>query len=344
MKYIALIFLLLAVNVWADASNELFDYQHQKVAQKTLEDKIKIQKKQQQKIETYKNTTRQEADSNKSLEHILLSFEPVEKPRFGRYGMNYLAFSSPHIKNSDVSLEGQVSMRYNFLESGSFYFYFTNRFDFYLERRDSSPVVIRDERPGFAFDFTRMVEGRKILGLDSLALKLEHWSNGQTIHVNSSSAVQGITQEQYQEAYQNYNKNGKDYDKDRDTVDSLSRSMNFVSISGLKSFAGKHFASAQMKFRVSRDDAVFVQGFEDANFNDYDRVSLGYAWKSPYGLLITQMRAGNKLLATASYDLAYRLDCNAFPLMIKYHHGPFQRLSDYSRRINAISVGVAFTY
>lgn len=268
--------------------------------------------------------------------------------RFMPYGLNYLTYSVPTTYDSgDNSWEAQLSLRYNFDDSGDYYLHFTNRFDFYASTRESGPVVIRDERFGFNYVATDDAYGIGP-GTGLIEFGATHWSNGQRNSVDEGGARKPneITQEEYTAAYSNY-RSENESDTDRDIVDSLSRARNYLTVSTTIRPTEQLTLSAGAKIKVlpgAREETVYGDIDRGAKFSDYDVATFGARYKfDNTKSVFYQLRIGTEMLSTASHDLAVVIENGLVPLIIKYHHGPFQRLSDYTREINVFSVGMAFS-
>lgn len=266
--------------------------------------------------------------------------------RFRPYDINYMAYSVPVSYDSkDSSLEAQVSLRYDLAESGRVYMHFTNRFDFYVFTRESSPLVVRDAKIGLNF-----IAIDDLLGSGENNSQFEfgftHWSNGQRTVVDDAPErpPNAVSSSTYQDAYVQYTDN-KNNDNDRALVDSLSRARNYLTLSTSALLTDSLWLSADIKVDVwseGEEDSVFGNINPEAALTDYDIATFAMKYDFLGRYLIYHLRVGEKLMSTASHDFAFRL-CKKFPFIIAYHHGAFQRLSDYTRKINVLSLGFEFS-
>lgn len=264
--------------------------------------------------------------------------------RFVPFDVNYLTYASPKYDYNDRPLEAQVSLRYNFWNNQRLYMHFTNRFDFYLKTRESSPVVVRDERIGVRWIFNTDMFGLLEEGDGLIEAGITHWSNGQrTVVTDDITAPNGVTKEKYLKAYKIYKKSGtSESDSARDLVDSLSRSRNYIDLSATFRNFENLTLSVGGKVDVLRgdtEDKVYGNIDPDANFRHYDSFTFATKYDIRKFSFIYQLRIGEMFLATDSHDFSIRYNKDGFPLFIRYHHGPFQRLSDYTRPIDSIAIG-----
>ena len=271
-----------------------------------------------------------------------------EQPRFKKYGLNQLMISTPEYAASDTSLEGQYSLRYTYYDKKYLegFFSMTGRFDFYAPTRTSGPVVNRDSKPAFHIACKKLKICKTKL-YDKLTISAEHWSNGHLTDVDNENNVHSVTSNEYQMAYSNYtdSASNSNLDKDRFLVDSLSRSMNYVGIDIIKRLSVKDAFGIKYKiFIFEREDQVFAGRHVGESFKDYDLATISYTRQfSEETAAWIQQRIGNDLLATDSFDIGLRFKIG-IPLTFQYHYGPFQRLSDYTRKINVYSFGFIFAY
>lgn len=270
----------------------------------------------------------------------------IRSPRFLPYGFNYIVFTAPtSYDHSDFAFEGQVSLRYNISDSGHTFMHFTNRFDFYAGARNSSPVVIRDEKIGLDWDL-RSFNSDLPLNLETIYFGFTHWSNGQVINVTdnptANDSANTISRAEYTEAYNGYN-TASDSSGYRELVDSLSRSRNYLTVTPLFKFNNGINLAAEFKIPIiDQEETVWGNIDPDATFSDYDVMTIAASSAAGKGIVAAQIRLGKKLLAGESYDLSYHFSKSS-PWFVKYHHGPFQRLSDYTREINVLSFGFEMT-
>lgn len=281
--------------------------------------------------------------------------DEVNAPRFSAYGMNYLLIYSAPISydEKDHSLEGQVSLRYNFDKKGIAYLHFTNRFDFYVNTRESSPVITRDEKIGLNIDFSPFSFIKNTKYFESATFGFTHWSNGQNLTVYEDGypknepgidpdnpPVHTVTPQEYLDAYEDYTNSG--YNESKYVIDSLSRSRNYFELATSSEVFENTYLGLALKIPVWKDnleETVHGPIHPDASFRNYDLGNLSLLYRNGRLLTYGQVTMGNSYLKRASYDLGIVYELGV-PWLLKYHHGPMQRLSDYTREVNTLSFGI----
>ena len=231
-------------------------------------------------------------------------------------------------------------------------FSFTGEFDFYAGTRDSGPVINRTSNPAFhgVFDFDNEHIGFLDIGL-------EHRSDGQVTEIDETdtdSSSPTFGQLKTQIAYQ---------DNDYEYFDGLSRGSDYLSFTTGKLKKFQFSWSASIKYYLGDDTDVNWGPLanEGVTIEDYDIVRLFLADtvhfnKSVLGVnkmtISGEYTVGKELEKTDSIDLNFILpilpgeDTQGFdlPLLFRFHHGPMDRLSDYTHSITSFGVGFVFSY
>lgn len=241
------------------------------------------------------------------------------------------------------------SLRYmldpEFDDEDAIYLKFNGAFDFYMGTRPSSPVVNRLSNIGLHYR-CRLGENR-VWGdwrLDWLDVGLEHRSNGQTTDVLAPAEALAA-----QNAYAANN---------RPFFDSVSRGSDYVSLetkAGREVGAGSLAAYAKLKLYFSQHSDVTWGPLarRGVSVSDYDRVTLTARYgfdrdKKTVGATEASLTwtLGDGGLATDSASLDFMYVHEIFglviPVYVRYHVGPMNTLSDYTRSQKTIGVGVKF--
>lgn len=291
-------------------------------------------------------------------------FQGTTAPRLTPYGQVYALAQAT--EDDEWALEAQYGFQYTFYDCRrshkdscndknwtfrpSVYFKYQGEFDFYMFTRPSSPVVNRISNPALHV-FVRMGDDDFLMTDNPLTLKyfnvgFEHRSNGQT-----RDAL--VTQVRSQRAY--------DLGNDR-YFDGLSRSSNYISLAaGSQNIRGLSW-EAKTKFFFAQEADVNWGPLSGVgvDFHDYDmfNLSLGYAWYATNGdgkiepkvALTADYTMGLRGFRSDAIELALSTPVHLFngstkiPLMFRFHHGPMEKLSDYTRSITSFGVGFAFRY
>ncbi len=280
--------------------------------------------------------------------------------RFSPYEPNYVIWQ--FTENDDPAMEVRYSFKYLFTDNDStngvpdpeLYLKFSGEFDFYMGTRDSSPVINRVSNPGV--HYRKYVGDKKVLGLHwkYFDIGLQHLSNGQALDAVDQ---QTLLQETYVA------------DPDNSLFDDVSRSTNFFSVESSFRFGR---TSNQTDYPSDRcgdrsgcynlwlrfipyyiDDDNPVTWGPDAGIRsdlaDYDRLRTVLTKQlAPFGVNMEvgfEWKIGDELLDTDSFDLFVTwpdiklLGLN-LPLYIRYHNGPMNNLSDYTREQNFTGIGL----
>jgi hypothetical protein len=299
--------------------------------------------------------------------------------RFKPYGLNYGIWQ--FTEDDEQALEVQYSFKYalydcqRYNEKGWFgcgkdartklsgFFSYTGKFDFYMFTRNSSPVINRTSNPALHAN----LEHEHNNGLFAWGdLGIEHRSNGQVVEVNTKDTNPASpTFGQYQTEIE-YQKGNHEY------FDRLSRDANYFNLAiGVKRMSEPNPKAIWLdrKTETNLDLGVKLYFTDDSDvtwgkyagtgsrFKDFDLVRLrahhtvkGLHNKFPEIIVGLEYLIGRKAFSTDSLDLyliAPFISKNGgweIPLMLKGHLGPMDRLSDYTRSVNSIGVGLVFSY
>lgn len=284
--------------------------------------------------------------------------------KFRPYEPNYAIWQLT--ENDDPAMEVRYSFKYllNSLKGGvsnqrGAYLKFTGEFDFYMGSRPSSPVINRSSNPGIHY---RQYKGGEDLA-DLLAWKywdagLQHLSNGQALDAEDQATVLQNTWLQ---------------DKNSVLFDDVSRSVNFFSLESSFRF-GKN---RQQKYGANSngpegrcdddstgcynlwvrlipfyiDDDNPVTWGQDAgrcdDIADYDRLRMVLTKQLQWNdvELGLEWTIGDEGFDTDSFDVFVNIPRIGkrelpVPIYIRYHNGPMNNLSDYTREQNSIGIGI----
>lgn len=294
----------------------------------------------------------------------------TDPQRFGAYGDNYAVYggmsNNGWAERDELALRGHYSLGYIIRGKGTeagnfsvFAFSHTGQFDFYVGKRDSSPVVNRISNPALHYviyfdpdkgrrrgDFstTAMALGRSEspYGYSRIDIALEHESNGQTTEVETTEEMARAVA-----AYANEN---------RYFFDSVSRGSNFLSITGELSQRGADEESGSPIRVTATLRAYATQAYKvtwgplagtGVKLSDYNILRLGmHRYVPKVGIFGLTWTVGAGGLDQSSFDVDWQLDSfgerdkRPLPLYIRYHHGPLNTLSNYSQKQNSLGLGV----
>lgn len=289
----------------------------------------------------------------------------IPTERFGPYEPNYAIMQATD--NDSDALEAQFSFRYMFSNPNAtennvvarteWYFKFTGEFDFYWGSRFSSPVINRRSNP--ALHVRKYFVPGKFLGgsWHYLDVGIQHLSNGQVQDPFLSRAGTPRPQVVYEQ------------DPHDPFFDRISRSINYLSIETLIDFDGSGPASERkcsgwtscirlgarlIPYHFDNDNPV-TWGPEDkrtSRITDYDRLRLALAKKINFGNgngfneaeFGVEWTVGDALFETDSFDyyvaVPYEInDSWRLPFYVRYHYGPLNNFSNYTKKQNSIGIG-----
>jgi hypothetical protein len=238
------------------------------------------------------------------------------------------------------------------------FFAYTGEFDFYLNSRDSNPVIGRLHNPGFhvrQYIPERGDGGRARLAWVNFAV--EHRSNGQALEIDTLAELD--------EAIQAY------IDDDHVYFDQISQSSNYLSIEGryelrLGDLTTRPACASSprcLDFWVQLKAHYFSTGsevrpvhsvFQSVDIADYDRVRLilsntfGTRWSWLDSVELSgEWTIGDEAFDTDSLDVVatFNLDVASrfqVPLYIRGHIGPMGDLSTYTQREKSWGIGLTF--
>lgn len=246
---------------------------------------------------------------------------------------NFLAWQQ--VTGDEHAFRGKVSLRYWFSAKPdrNVYFKFNNEFDWYLETRDSGPVIGRTFNPGIVYRHSRH-DGWFALphAIDWIDFGAEHRSNGQTVDAVAEAAPAQAAEKTNHRFF-----------------DAISRSSNFVSL--------------QVRTQVRDDDELFVKlkgayrdrehrvtwgalANDSVNIEDYDRLNVRYVWKPRWEYLHAvdaELTLGDQGLNTRSLNLGVTAtEIGGVPVYLRMHWGPMNTLSNYTKSQRTLGIGVVF--
>lgn len=249
-----------------------------------------------------------------------------------------------------------------------FTFSYVGEFDFYALTRYSGPVINRISNPAFNIRYKPNKESwpSDYLTLYMFGVSAEHRSNGQVTSVyDKDTDVNSTTSGQYntQIAYEN---------NDRYYFDGISRGADYVTAK-LNIQIGKNSATKESCnsnigcFDVGLSYKYYIHDNNDITWGelvgsdtgveDYDifRVKVINMFKTPLPFLVNHKTTleldytvGKKGLKTDSYDVSITVPVQFFglklPMYARFHNGPMDRLSDYTKEYNSLGIGLVFTH
>jgi hypothetical protein len=263
----------------------------------------------------------------------------VSIERFRAFGDNLALVNQ--MKNNhwsgddDRALRARYGFRYDL--SGrppmELFFSYTGSFDFYWwlhNTRDSGPVINRLSNPALHLRYHENDGGGWFAGAS-----VEHESNGQ---VQDVDAPQGAAQARA--AYAG---------RDRAFFDTVSRGADFLAIEGHVDDGRFGLPLAlDLKARVYLDQDYRVTwgplARSNVRLSDYNRIAMKVEKAFPFGTVEATWTVGDRGVGASSQDLAYQLPdgCNRLPVVLWYHHGPLNTLSNYTQRQDSWGIGLRF--
>lgn len=250
------------------------------------------------------------------------------------------------------ALQAKFSFRYVLntqpTRQPSVYFKYTGQFDFYAGTRPSSPVVNRLSNPALHYRHYLHKDTRHDWRWHWFDLGLEHRSNGQTQDISDPSVAAAA-----QRAYERGN---------HAFFDGLSRSADYISLEAKASQLqddGRLAVYAKLKGYLGREDRVTWGPVArlGRTIADYDRLTLKATYTharypiedgAPVTEASLEWTLGDKGLATDSLnlDLLHTVNVPALkiklPLYLRFHTGPMNTLSDYTRSQRSVGFGLKF--
>ena len=111
------------------------------------------------------------------------------------------------------------------------------------------------------------------------------------------------------------------------------------------------YAQSSTVDRVEVRSYEFKEAGKNVDYADYDLINLSIEYRAhKYICAVADYVIGKEGFATDSVDFYFSVDPGSlinwfsFPLVIHYHHGPMDRLSDYTRSIRSIGVGLILNF
>jgi len=238
----------------------------------------------------------------------------------------------------DESLRIKLSFRYDFKElpfwrktiNEKIFFTYTGVFDFYVlcgGCRESEPVVGRVYNPALHWRFLETNDTH-------LQFSIQHRSNGQVTDARLTDASGNFIADT---EFQNMN---------IPYIDGISRSSNFIELEYKKILNNNDRVYLRIRpFFDSRDSLQTWRVSEprDADYEDYDRVQLIYSKVfSCDSRFSVKWSVGDSGFSTDSLDLGFQYNWRGLPLYLSAHHGPMETLSDHTRNVTSIGLGIVF--
>jgi SnoaL-like domain len=297
-----------------------------------------------------------------------------ELPRFQPYGLNYGIWQET--EGDDGALEGHFSFKYTVYDcrrkrtpdanpisdlgcrKGAYlqpqvFLSYTGSFDFYMETRDSSPVINRMNNPALHI---HTLINYKLENKDKISpnirffdIGLEHRSNGQDRDVEEQLGGRLLTEIAYEAGNDNF-------------FDSISRSADYISFTAgsMNAVPNAYNYQVSAKAYLGHDSEVNWgdRADEELSILDYDifRISLsrrfsetGLSWM-PEVTLATEYTVGMEGFDRDSGEITLVAPVKLFdraislPLFAKAHFGPMNTLSNYTRSVSSFGVGLALWY
>lgn len=226
-------------------------------------------------------------------------------------------------------LEGPVHRLFGL--NTDLYFNYNGKYDFYLEKRYSSPVISRQQNPGAMFEYRL---DQPSYGLSTIKSGYFHESNGQTI----DSAADYATTENAED----FISRGWDY---------IPLELKFEFPEKLPGFSfyfkGRYFLPKQL-FMNDKEDTIFWDRSDNSKIEDYAGLSLVISSQT---LIDNRYIEGFKLAAIyrtgySDFNLSQRYEATfrtlGLPLYIFYFSGYGNEISNYQERGYTLGVGVEF--
>jgi hypothetical protein len=292
--------------------------------------------------------------------------------RFMPYDRNYAIWQ--WTENDDQAMEVQYSLKYNFYDCQgdgdlrlfgcrsdgrsklNFFFAYTGQFDFYVGTRPSGPVVNRLSNPALHVSYDKLTVNPEKPDITdwSIDLSVEHRSNGQVVDPNEKDlGPRSPTFGKYRTEIE-YAKGNREY------FDRISRGANYVKLSGFYNIPDTEVGlELTGKGYFTNESAVTWGKYAGRNieFSDFDLFQIKLRDRLfvhlpfiPTTVIALEYTIGEKVFATDSMDLflTFPFITNksgwSLPFFVKAHTGPMERLSDFSRSVNSIGVGLSFLY
>ncbi len=283
--------------------------------------------------------------------------------RLRPYKMNYAVWRFMH--EDQGALQVQYSFKYDLYceweeRLHEAYLSYTGKFDFYMFTRNSSPVINRTSNPAVHYRYGSTFSSGDPFWLD---FAVEHRSDGQVTDATTKDENPASPAFGRYLAEIEYEKGNNAY------FDGISRDSNYFSVTSgwkrtvpLPDKSGKDFDRHKAEIGVKAyfsQDALVTWGPEagEKRFSDYDIVNVSYAFTKQLSwshfkdaTLGFEYVIGAKGFATDSVDLFVVLPLYSskgawkFPIILRSHFGPMERLSNYTQSMRTVSLGLALNY
>lgn len=266
----------------------------------------------------------------------------------------------------DDSIRARYSFEYLFAKSEpennkniDIGFSYTGEFDFYIFTRNSGPVINRTNNPAlnFRYNLDNSDFSTNFLNISTVGFSLEHRSNGQVTSVYAKERRSG-----------QYNTQVALTNGDHEYFDGLSREADYITLKTNLQVGYNHkdeykcdatllCADVWLSYKIYIQDGSSITWGKDALSNtsikDYDifrvRAINTFEIFTQSVTVETDYRLGNEYFKTDSIDLGisvpYEIDTTyKVPFYLRFHSGPMDRLSNYTKNYNSIAFGLVFTY
>ncbi len=231
-----------------------------------------------------------------------------------------------------------------------FFFQMTGEFDFYAATRDSGPVINRVSNPALhARWILTKGDHQNQWWLNWIDMAAEHRSDGQVTEVKSP--------EEAARAQQAYDAGDHMY------FDGVSRGANYTTVAGQWSrefdddVANRLRVHTSLKQYWSRDSRVTwgPKANQGLAISDYDRMRITLTWSRKGGKCASgrandpieasaEWVLGDNGLKTQSLNLDFMYPCRIadweLPLYVRFHTGPMNTLSNYTKYVHAYWIGL----
>ena len=229
-----------------------------------------------------------------------------------------------------------------------FFLSYTGMFDFYMNTRDSGPVVNRISNPGGHYRRTLMFGPRQGINIAWVDVGFEHKSDGQT--TNPNDRVTDPTSPNFGRfrAQVEFEQGNHAY------IDSISQDTNYVMVSTLVAIGERTDLELRYKPFYVWDKTVITWGpmaDQNVKVSDYDRFRFGFSFRvgdektrrNDERRFFADWTIGDKALKTDSLDLGLYWPSRVLnldvPLFVRMHFGPMNTLSDFTREQNSLGIG-----
>lgn len=229
-----------------------------------------------------------------------------------------------------------------------FFLSYTGVFDFYMNTRDSGPVVNRISNPGGHYRRTLPIADRRGIHVAWVDVGFEHRSDGQT--TNPNNRVTDATSPNFGRfrAQVEFEQGNHGY------IDSISQDTNYIVLGTIVTVGERADLELRYKPLYLWNKTAITWGpmaDQDVKVSDYDRFRLGLSFRlgdektrrSEERRFFADWTLGDKALNTDSWDFGLYWPSRIFgldiPLFARLHYGPMNTLSDFARDQKSFGIG-----